>query len=691
MQLHGDSFAVLSIGLLLVLLLHLSLAASASFLSSTPFEYYHDSEDVYRKILEKVDFQSVDDTSEPRRELSGEEADSDTENNNNEVSIEMIKQEAQHTMEINNVNGMVVSITTANQNLQDTCFALGKPNLKSNDDMTCENLFQIGSVSKSITSLVGLYAHHVEALDVNEQIRRYFPEYNPHDTGNEGASLQDALNHLTGLPRHDSIWQEPYGLRIGVSRKTIVDLVQYLQHSSPIRYKFTYNNIMYTVAGEAIAKALNSWHKQNNLLDPTELSFSEWMEEVVFSTLNMTSTYAEFCRVPPSLLPKMVTGYGKKGSATENNPRERMNLASVAPAAAIISNGNDMLKYMKNFIAEISDDEVGSILKNDYDVYRKPLQAVALSGRGHGIFQKDAAPAAYSYGLNIEYIDTAGYHTQVLQHGGNVYGFSSLIAYIPSLKFGIFVNVNQDKSVAPLTIVKRVIEKMLGIADDLNGAKYQINDLNRRFLKAHEEVHMEGKREYMKLVNEHNLVGEDMNVEKGNLFSKNFASSNDDNEDAKDHRRQLEVATSKCLQGNALQEYIGVFQHPGYGKIEILLNPEDTTKNTINMHYTMSVPLRKYNLDCLAEDFYVPYYFDNQQKKQHLYSRGIFFTTINGKGKVIDSIVAPIGASQGTPNLIVFTKKCQRNGIDTCSPGTPPMGMTWVDNLTPNWPLHFPR
>ena len=60
---------------------------------------------------------------------------------------------------------------------------------------------------------------------------------------------------------------------------------------------------------------------------------------------------------------------------------------------------------MKNFIAEISEDEEGKILKNDYDVYKKPLQAVALSGTGHGIFQKDgAAPAAYSYGLNIEFI-----------------------------------------------------------------------------------------------------------------------------------------------------------------------------------------------------------------------------------------------------------------------------------------------
>ena len=78
-------------------------------------------------------------------------------------------------------------------------------------------------------------------------------------------------------------------------------------------------------------------------------------------------------------------------------------------------------------------------------------------------------------------------------------------------------------------------------------------------------------------------------------------------------------------------------------------------------------------------------------KNRSYSSPGIFFTTINGKGKAIDSIVANFGYSQGTPNPLVFTKKCHRNGIDTCAPNTPPMGMTWVDNLSPKWPMHFPR
>ena len=48
-------------------------------------------------------------------------------------------------MDINNINGMVVSIATIHRNMEDTCFALGKSNLKLDQDMSCEKLFGYNS------------------------------------------------------------------------------------------------------------------------------------------------------------------------------------------------------------------------------------------------------------------------------------------------------------------------------------------------------------------------------------------------------------------------------------------------------------------------------------------------------------------------------------------------------------------
>ena len=49
--------------------------------------------------------------------------------------------------------------------------------------------------------------------------------------------------------------------------------------------------------------------------------------------------------------------------ATEQVPRERQNLDSVAPAGGIVSNGNDMLKYLQNFVNEISSKRGGENIK----------------------------------------------------------------------------------------------------------------------------------------------------------------------------------------------------------------------------------------------------------------------------------------------------------------------------------------
>ena len=245
-----------------------------------------------------------------------------------------------------------------------------------------------------------------------------------------------------------------------------------------------------------------------------------------------------------------------------------------------------------------------------------------------------------------------------------------MVAYLPHYDFGIFVNVNQDASAGPLALVKSVIDRILGIGGQ---AKYHINDLNRRLLKAYEQVYMEEEKRHQNFIEKYGLLNEATN--EGNPNSRS---------------RRLDTA---CLTGGELQEYVGIYQHPGYGKIEILFNPNDPSNSTINMHFTMAIPVKKFFLHCATEHYYVPYIVTDKDKKTKklLQSLGIFFTTINGKGKTVDSIVANFGYSQGTPNPLVFTKKCHRNGIDTCAPNTPPMGMTWVDNLSPKWPMHFPR
>ena len=64
----------------------------------------------------------------------------------------MVQQLAKEALEANNINGMVVAVTSGTD--INSCFALGKADVAKGEDMSCKKLVQIGSVSKSISSLL---------------------------------------------------------------------------------------------------------------------------------------------------------------------------------------------------------------------------------------------------------------------------------------------------------------------------------------------------------------------------------------------------------------------------------------------------------------------------------------------------------------------------------------------------------
>ena len=60
------------------------------------------------------------------------------------------------------------------------------------------------------------------------------------------------------MPRHDYLWQAPFSPRSGkITKDQIIESLQFLEMSRPQRVIPEYNNVMYTVAGEATTKGLN--------------------------------------------------------------------------------------------------------------------------------------------------------------------------------------------------------------------------------------------------------------------------------------------------------------------------------------------------------------------------------------------------------------------------------------------------
>eukprot|EP00944_MAST-04C_sp_MAST-4C-sp1_P008654 g8654.t1 len=219
----------------------------------------------------------------------------------------------------NQNTGGVVSI--AYKDNPKFCKGYGFANKAKEEAMTCDHLFQIASISKGMSSLLSLVAAKKKAIDLDEPVRINYPKFNPtsHSSGSNAAStltVRDLLNHRTGMPRHDYLWQSPFSPRSGkITKDQIIESVQFLEMSRPQRVIPEYNNVMYTVAGEATTKGLNMLNVETG--KPDKL-WEDYMETELFQPFGMTQgTYPTLGRVPKSDMDKFATRYNKDITTTD--------------------------------------------------------------------------------------------------------------------------------------------------------------------------------------------------------------------------------------------------------------------------------------------------------------------------------------------------------------------------------------
>ena len=127
--------------------------------------------------------------------------------------------------------------------------------------MTSENLFYTASTTKSFTAAavslliddsVNSSASLSWEVPLAEVMREDFVLADDHATAH--VTIEDALSHRTGMPRHD--------LTYGGPNVTIRDVVRNLRHlplTAEIRTRFQYCNMMYIVISHFIETWTGMW------------------------------------------------------------------------------------------------------------------------------------------------------------------------------------------------------------------------------------------------------------------------------------------------------------------------------------------------------------------------------------------------------------------------------------------------
>ncbi|KAM3465685.1 hypothetical protein NHJ6243_001357 [Beauveria neobassiana] len=336
--------------------------------------------------------------------------------------------------------------------------AFGVISVASAEPCTADSLFDIASSSKILTAIsVALLVEddHQQhpSITFDTPVSRILPddfvladtEYTKHVT------IDDILGHRTGLPSHDSSYFGVNSERPDDARSVTRNL-RNLQLCAPIRSRFIYSNIMYTVATHLVETI-------------TRTPFSDFLEARIFVPLRMSSSSLQPSR-------SRVRGFGERlasghmWDASANRYREfpPLECPEGQGAGSIITSAADYLLLVKALL-----HQQAPVSK---PVYAALTKMRSLPNPDSANVQPLSSPRFYAAGLMIEYYRGHA----IIGHNGGVPGFGSRFFFVPSLRLGAVLLGNAlEAATVAVHLQKALIDSILGPVESQAGVNDRVH------------------------------------------------------------------------------------------------------------------------------------------------------------------------------------------------------------------------
>lgn len=262
-------------------------------------------------------------------------------------------------------------------------------------------------------------------LQWHDKVVDHIPEfkmYDPYVTAN--FNIQDLVTHRSGLGLGaGDLLFIPDGNDFTI--KDILKSFQYQKPVSPFRTKYDYDNLLYEVAGEVVARV-------------SGMSWADFVETRIMRPLGMTHSVAASRRM------KENKNVAMPHSAYNNTFKEFKPFVegeSWGAAGGIYANIDDLSKWI---MMHLNGGKYGPDLKstmvsaeNHREMWR-PHTLVSFNGKPTGSSRTHFS----SYGLGWFISDLNGY--VVYSHTGGMPGFLSKTTLIPELNLGVVVLTNTE-------------------------------------------------------------------------------------------------------------------------------------------------------------------------------------------------------------------------------------------------------
>jgi len=294
--------------------------------------------------------------------------------------------------------------------------AFGKANVELGVNLTKENVFQLGSMTKQFTAIAILMLEEQGKLNVKHALSKYVPDYPAGDS----ISIHHLLTHTSGIKDFTKMKSIKDIAQKEMTPKMLVDFFK----NEPIDFKpgekFDYNNSGYVLLGYIIEFVSGE-------------TYEDYIEKHIFQKVGMNQSYYATDR---QLIFKRAYGYQKKDSGYVN--KTVISYSVPFASGSLMSTTTDMLKWQNALNQNV-------LLKAETS--KKAFNKYKLNS---------GAEFTYGYGWHIRDINGV----PAREHGGSIFGFKTMGVYIPGKDIYVLGLTNCDCN-SPTQLVKDIAALVL--------------------------------------------------------------------------------------------------------------------------------------------------------------------------------------------------------------------------------------
>lgn len=276
--------------------------------------------------------------------------------------------------------------------------------------ISADDLFNIGSISKSFTAALAVMAESEGKLKLQNRLGNYLPAY-PHWSQ---LTLSSLLNMSSGIPNYSEAPRINYlmskNLRQYWSQPALINLVYSKQFNPPLKPGYFYSNTGYILMDMILSKAYNT-------------TFKTLLLDKILTPLKLQNTFYPIPDYPVEVLQRLVRGYSFNvydnpellgQDVTENN------LSWAGAAGALVANSEDVIHWIEHLFID------NKLLT---PAQKKKMQTLISIPAGSPLTKTDTEnPQGFGLGIVQIYDNKIGHYWRYM---GETFGYRALYIYVP--------------------------------------------------------------------------------------------------------------------------------------------------------------------------------------------------------------------------------------------------------------------